>query len=58
MTKQFKTELTEFESKRMSAYPDIKDQLDMLYHDIKNNNIINGNWIQAIDKVKNDIKKG
>jgi len=57
MAKQFKTELTEFESKRMAAYPDIKDQLDMLYHDIKSGNLENGEWIQAIDDVKNTIRK-
>ena len=33
------------------------DQLDMLYHDIKNGNLENGSWIQAIDEVKNKYPK-
>ena len=33
------------------------DQLDMLYHDIKNGNLENGSWIQAIDEVKNRYPK-
>ena len=35
----------------------MKDQLDMLYHDIKSGNIENGLFVQAIDKVKNKFPK-
>ena len=31
---------------------EIKDQLDMLYHDLKSGNLNNGTWITAIDAVK------
>jgi len=58
MPKQFNQNLTEFEQKRLEAYPDIKNQLDMLYHDIKSGNLENGAWIKAIDAVKNNIAKG
>ena len=38
-------------------YPDLKEQLDNLYHDIKNNNLNNGEWIKSIEKVKLDNPK-
>jgi len=50
-------ELTEFEKLRLRLYPDLREQLDMIYHDIKAGNLENGTWIQAIDDVKNTIKK-
>lgn len=37
---------------RRYEYPSLQEQLDMLYHDIKNNNLNNGEWINTIDKVK------
>jgi len=43
---------------RINSYPPIEVQLDMLYHDIKNNNLANGKWIQAIDNVKEIYPEG
>ena len=47
----------EYERNREKQYPDLKDQLDNLYHDIKNNNLNNVEWIKSIDKVKLDNPK-
>lgn len=41
-----------YERNRQEAYPDWRDQLDMLYHDIKSGNLADGSWVAAIDKVK------
>ena len=41
-----------YEREREKLYPDIKSQLDMLYHDIKNNKFKNGTWIKTIDDIK------
>jgi len=41
-----------YERNREKEYPPIKDQLDMLYHDIKEGNLQNGSWIAAMDAVK------
>lgn len=46
--------LAKWENTRRNAYPDIRDQLDMLYHDLKNST---NTWEQAIDKVKSDYPK-
>ena len=46
-----------YERDREKAFPKMVDQLDMLYHDIKNGNLENGSWIQAIDEVKNRYPK-
>ena len=46
-----------YERNREKAYPDWRDQLDMLYHDIKSGNINNGSWITAIDAVKEEHPK-
>ena len=46
-----------YERNREKAFPKMVDQLDMLYHDIKNGNLENGSWIQAIDEVKNRYPK-
>ena len=43
--------------KREPSYPALVDQLDMLYHDIKNKNLESGNWITAIDQVKQQFPK-
>lgn len=37
---------------RKAAYPDLGEQLDMLYHDIKNGTLDAGEWITAIEAVK------
>ena len=47
----------EYERNREKEYPDVVSQLDMLYHDIKNNNLENGSWIQKIESVKNKYPK-
>jgi hypothetical protein len=39
------------------GYPSIAHQLDLLYHDIKANNLTNGNWIAAIETVKQQFPK-
>jgi hypothetical protein len=39
------------------GYPSIAHQLDLLYHDIKANNLTNGNWIAAIESVKQQFPK-
>lgn len=42
---------------REFAYPSIRKQLDMLYHDIKNNRLVSGDWIAAIEEVKQQYPK-
>jgi len=46
-----------YERQRHYNFPSGEDQLDMLYHDIKNGNIENGSWIKAIDEVKEAFPK-
>ena len=46
-----------YERNREKEFPALKDQLDMLYHDIKNGNVETGSWIQAIDSVKEKYPK-
>lgn len=46
-----------YERNREKAYPDVKDQLDMIYHDLKSGNLNNGTWIAAIDAVKENNPK-
>jgi len=46
-----------YERNRESNYPDWKTQLDMLYHDLKNNNLNNGTWIKTIESVKEKYPK-
>ena len=46
-----------YERNREEQYPQIKDQLDMLYHDLKSGNLNNGAWIAAIDAVKENNPK-
>jgi len=46
-----------YERTREKEYPHLKDQLDMLYHDIKAGNLENGSWIAAIDAVKENNPK-
>ena len=47
----------EYERNRSANYPLWFDQLDMLYHDIKNGNLENGKWIHAIEDVKESFPK-
>jgi hypothetical protein len=47
----------EYARKREELYGDIKEQLDMLYHDIKDGNLNSGKWVSHIENVKNQIKK-
>jgi hypothetical protein len=46
-----------YAQKRAQEYPTIADQLDLLYHDIKAGNLENGNWIAAIETVKQQFPK-
>ena len=46
-----------YERSRETAYPHVKDQLDMLYHDIKSGNLTNGTWVAAIEAVKEEYPK-
>lgn len=46
-----------YERNRQQQYPEIKDQLDMIYHDLKSGNLNNGTWIAAIDAVKENNPK-
>jgi len=46
-----------YERNREEQYPKISEQLDMLYHDIKNGNLKNGTWIKTIEEVKNNNPK-
>lgn len=47
----------EYQRIRAQEYPTIADQLDMLYHDIKNGNLNSGDWIQSIEQVKQQYPK-
>ena len=46
-----------YEREREKLYPNIKSQLDMLYHDVKNNKLENGTWIKTIDDIKSKHPK-
>ena len=50
-------ELAIVQKQRSFAYPNIADQLDMLYHDIKAGTLDTGAWIQAIEAVKIEYPK-
>lgn len=47
----------QYKMQRAQEYPKIADQLDMLYHDIKNGTLDSGAWIQAIEAVKTQYPK-
>jgi hypothetical protein len=47
----------DYQRKRQLEYPLIGDQLDMLYHDIKNGTLETGNWIQSVESVKEKYPK-
>lgn len=46
-----------YERNREKQYPDLKEQLDMLYHDIMEDNLNNGRWIQTITAIKESNPK-
>ena len=46
-----------YERNREKEYPQIKDQLDMLFHDIENGNMQNGQWVQTIRGIKEKHSK-
>tara|TARA_B000000557_G_scaffold245464_1_gene227824 strand:+ start:319 stop:693 length:375 start_codon:yes stop_codon:yes gene_type:complete len=46
-----------YERNREKQYPDLKEQLDMLYHDIMEDNLNNGKWIQTITAIKESNPK-
>lgn len=46
-----------YERNREKEYPNVKEQLDMLYHDIKSGNLSNGSWISRIEEVKKNNPK-
>ena len=49
----------EYKIKRSAEYPDIGDQLDMLFHDMTaGKGDKTGSWYSAIAKVKSDNPKG
>ena len=48
----------EYQRKRVSAYPEIKEQLDLLYHDMTaGKGDKTGEWYKAVNKVKTDNPK-
>ena len=54
---EYNTQMADFNAKqyqrdRQPEYPDLKSQLDMLYHDIKDNKLDSGTWIAAVEAVK------
>ena len=50
--------ISEWSNNRKKDYEDIRDQLDMLYHDMKNDKLnTDGEWYKAIKKVKDDNPK-
>lgn len=50
-------ELNTIHIRRASEYPSVQQQLDMLYHDIKNGKLFNGTWIESIDFIKSKYPK-
>ena len=46
-----------YERNREKEYPSIKDQLDMLFHDVENGNMQNGQWVQTIRGIKEKHSK-
>jgi len=50
--------ISEWSNNRKKDYKDIRDQLDMLYDDMKNGKLnTDGEWYKAIKKVKDDNPK-
>ena len=43
----------QYQRDRAEVYPDLDDQLDLLYHDIKSGvNLAEGKWVQAVEQIK------
>ena len=42
----------DYKESRQNEYPDIGEQLDQLYWDLKNGRLDSGDWIQNITKIK------
>ena len=42
----------DYKESRQNEYPDIGEQLDQLYWDLKNGRLDTGDWIQNITKIK------
>jgi len=42
----------DYKAERQNEYPDIGEQLDQLYWDLKNGRLDTGDWIQNITKIK------
>ena len=51
ITAELDSQMTAFNAKQ-PEYPDLKSQLDMLYHDIKDGKLDSGTWIAAVEAVK------
>jgi len=47
----------QYQRNRVSSYPSITEQLDMIYHDIKSGNLNSGGWIQSIELIKRQYPK-
>ena len=51
-------EATQYQRDRALLYPELKEQLDLLYHDMTNDKgDKTGEWYKAVNKVKTDIPK-
>jgi len=50
-------ENTEYQRLRVMVYPSIQDQLDMIYHDIKEGTLDSGSWISTIQSIKEEFPK-
>lgn len=48
---------TQYKRDRKQNYPPIEEQLDMLYHDIMNNSLENGEWLKQISSIKSNYPK-
>lgn len=56
-TAEYKVFLKNTEYRRLRKYPKVEDQLDMLFNDIKNNNLTHGDFVKSIEKVKKKYPK-
>lgn len=47
-----------YQEDRASAYPSVQEQLDQIFHDLKNSpNLKDGEWYKTVLKVKHDHPK-
>jgi len=49
---QVEYDAKEYQRQRVPEYGNWKDQLNLLYDDIKSGNLENGKWVQMIEEVK------